>query len=182
LDRIIESLTFPPSSASAEAAHVDTALADDSIRFDAVRATAATAAAVSFWSPPASGAHFSFRGCGSRPFAVTLLKVLERALDDSCPHDLLLMVTGIYARLGGVAVDGILELFVDGSSKNVIAVLEQLSARASAKWASLSKPGGSGLPDASGGHADRGGGELSGDQRFVRACVTIVQFCMELKA
>ena len=79
-----------------------------------------------------------------------------------------------------MGVDGILELFADGSSKNVIGVLEQLSVRATAKWASLSNPGGSGVSGASVGHAE--GGELSGDQRFVRACVTVVQFCMELKA
>ena len=110
---------------------------------------------------------------------MTLLKVLERALDDSCPHDLLLMVTGIYAKLGEMGLDGILELFEGGSGgssgKNVVSVLEQLSVRAKARWASLSKTAGV-FPSTSDGK------ELNDDQRFARSCATIVQFCTELKA
>jgi hypothetical protein len=129
-----------------------------------------------------------FKGCSGRLFASTLLRVLERSLDGSCPHDLLLMVTGIYLKLGGVAVDGVLELFVDQSGaggKNVISVLEQLADRAKVRWSKLPRCSAGGAAAASGAgvsHALCGVQEVDDDQRFVKACATLAQFCMELTA
>jgi hypothetical protein len=157
-----------------------TAHDDDNVRFDAVRAVTTTASLVAQWNVATGTSSLSFSGCNARPIAQTLLRVLERALDDSCPHDLLLMVTGIYVRLGGVALDGVLELFFDGggSSKTVISVLEQLASRAKVKWELLTKSGlGNSL---STGHGSEGA--MNEHQRFGRAYVTILQFCMELKA
>ena len=83
-------------------------------------------------------------------------------------------------RLGGLVVDGILELFFDGggSRKTVISVLEQVASRAKVKWESLPKSG-VGNSFSSGYSCE---GAMNEHQRFGRAYVTILQFCMELKA
>lgn len=182
LNCVLQSMASPASISKVDVSGDSDAVVisgDESAKFDAVRSTVTTTSLISLWNLPSSPC-LTLRGCSERPFAMTLLKVLERALDDSCPHDLLLMVTGIYAKLGEMGLDGILELFVDGSGgsssgKNVVSVLEQLSVRAKVRWSSLSKTAGL-FP------STIDGKELNDDQRFVRSCATIVQFCNELKA
>ncbi len=193
LESVIRSLTFsfsPSAASSTPDCNFDPVADDDSLRFDAVRATTATSSLISLWSTSASSP-VVFKGCSRRMFASTLLRVLERSLDGSCPHDLLLMVTGIYLKIGGVAVDDVLELFVDGSGaggKNVVSVLEQLADRAKVKWSQLPRCSAGGAAAAAGaGVSDAlfgmyGVQELDDDQRFVKACATLAQFCMELKA
>jgi hypothetical protein len=163
LNAIIKSMSLAAECDVCPDAH------EDALKFDAVRATTTASSLVSLWTSQSPSSCYTFNGCSSKPFAVTLLRVLQRALDESCPHDLLLMVTGIYSRLASVRVEGVLELFVGGSNggKNVISVLEQLASSAIGRRSALPNVAGS---------------ELLERARFVKACVTIGHFCAELRA